>query len=207
MSHSIDSELDTLVARTAGRQPGRRIFHAVNGLLFWGLLHLTSIPADVLALSLGALFAVLLAVDLLRLRSESLNKLFFALFRLFASPREGSGIASSTWFTAGAGLAIAILPRPYAAGGILVLALADPIANWFGRLYGRQRFGSGTLFGSTLFWVVSFGILLPLGGVIPALTAASTTTLLEAARWKVDDNLVIPISAGGVLWLIAGVLG
>jgi dolichol kinase len=156
---------------------------------------------------LGGLSAVLLALDLVRLRSESLNRLFFTVFRHFASPREGSGIASSTWFVAGAALAIAILPRPYAAAGILVLALADPIANWFGRLYGQRRFGGGTILGSTLFWVVSFGLLLPVSGVIPALIAASTTTVLEAARWRLDDNLIIPVAAGGVLWLIAGVLG
>lgn len=207
MSHSTDSELNALVARTAGRQPGRRIFHAVNGLFFWGILHFTAIPGDGLALVLGGLFLFLLALDLVRLRIASVNKLFFTLFQPFASPREGSGIASSTWFAAGTALAVALLPRPYAAAGILVLSLADPMANWFGKIYGRRRFGGGTLFGSTLFCLISFGILWPVGGWLPALVATLATTVLEAARWKIDDNFVIPLSSGGVLWLMVGAFG
>jgi dolichol kinase len=104
-------------------------------------------------------------------------------------------------------LAIAVLPRPYAAAGILVLALADPMANWFGRRYGRRAFGSGTVLGSSLFLGVAVGVLWPIGGFFPALAAAVATTLLEAVPWKVDDNLLIPVSAGGLLWLTTGAFG
>lgn len=199
-----DAALQPLIAKTAGPQPGRRLFHAANGLVVWAILEHTTVPEPLLAATLGALFLLLLTADLLRLRIPALNRHFFQLFRHLASPREGKGIASSTWFAAGLALSILLLPRPFAAGGILVLSLADPVANWFGRRYGVRTFGTGTRLGSTLFYGVSFGVLLPIGGTIPALLAAAITTLAEAARWKVDDNLLIPLCAGGALWLLSG---
>lgn len=199
--------LDALVARTAGAQPGRRIFHGVNGLVIWGVLHLTGIETMTAAVLLAGMVAVALAIDLARLSHAPLNHLFFRLTPHLASPRERNRIASSTWYLVGMLGALLLVPRPYAEAGILVLALADPVASWFGRRYGRRPFGAGSVLGSTLFWCVALGALWPVAGLLPALLAATFVTLLEATPWPLDDNLVVPLGAAGGLWFAAGMLG
>ena len=89
------------------------------------------------------------------------------------------------------------------------MALADPVASWFGRKYGRRPFGSGTMLGSALFSFVTLTVLvlIPDVGIPTAIGATVLVTLIEVAKWPIDDNLSIPLSTAGVLWLLTGVLG
>jgi dolichol kinase len=196
-----------LVARTAGPQPGRRLFHAASGLVIWALLRFTGIDSWAAAALFGALAAAGLAFDIARLRVPALNRLFFRIFPALTSPRERNRVASSTWFFAGVALALAFFPRPFAEAGVLVLALADSAASWFGRRYGRRRFGSGSVLGSSVFWVVTMVILWPVAGVLPGLTAATAVTLIEAVPWRLDDNLTVPIATAAALALAMGTFG
>jgi len=199
--------LDVLVEATSGPQPGRRLFHAVNGLLIWAVLRYSGIETETAIVVLGVLFALALAGDLVRLRNPRLNLLFFRTFSYFASPRERRGMASSTWYLAGIVFALLLFPRPFAESGVLVLALADPAASWFGRRYGRRRFGTGSALGSAVFWLVAAGILWPLVGAGPALVAATAGALAEALPWRIDDNLSVPLVTAAALTLSSAVLG
>ena len=139
---------ETLVARTEGLQPWRRIFHAVSGILLalapgW-LGWAPGRVAILLAVGTGALFVA----DAVRLAVPSLNRLFFVTFRLLASPREAGGIASSTWYALGATLVWWAAPGTPAMAALLVLALADPAASVIGRRWGRRKLGKGTWEGS-----------------------------------------------------------
>lgn len=114
--------------------------HASFGILVAGMLTFLPIPRGwALALLVVALAATA-GLDLIRLRVPRVNAVFFRWFRYVASPREATGIASSTWYTLGMLLTVALFPRGAAVSGILVLALADPTASWVGRRWGRQRF-------------------------------------------------------------------
>jgi dolichol kinase len=194
------TRMATLVARTEGLQPWRRIFHALCGLIVVALL-VGLEPEWIVATGvLGVLTLVVLAADLLRLVRPELNRLFFRLFPALASPREERRLASSTWFLLGVFFAVVVFPREVTIPAILVLALADPAASWMGRRWGRRRFGAGTVVGSTVFFLVAALVLAPFVGPGVALAAAAVIALLEAAPWPVDDNLVIPLAAGVVLW-------
>ena len=199
--------LDLLVEATAGPQPGRRLFHAANGLVIWTVLRFSGIDTGAAVVVLGVLCAVALAGDLARLREPRLNRLFFRMFSHFASPRERQGVASSTWYLAGIVAALVLFPRPFAEAGVLVLALADPAASWFGRRYGKQRFGAGSLLGSATFWLVATGVLWPLAGAGPAVAAATVGALAEALPWRVDDNVSVPLATAAALTLSSAVLG
>jgi dolichol kinase len=194
------TRMATLVARTEGLQPWRRIFHALCGLIVVALL-VGLEPEWIVATGvLGVLTLVVLAADLLRLVRPELNRLFFRLFPALASPREERRLASSTWFLLGVFFAVVVFPREVTIPAILVLALADPAASWMGRRWGRRRFGAGTVVGSTVFFLVAALVLAPFVGPGVALAAAAVIGLLEAAPWPVDDNLIIPLAAGVVLW-------
>jgi dolichol kinase len=90
-------ELNTLVERTAGAQPWRKVLHAVTGLVIVTVLTVLEPSQRIRLLMLGAIASSLFALDLTRLVTPRANELFFRLFNRLASPREMRGIASSTW--------------------------------------------------------------------------------------------------------------
>jgi dolichol kinase len=195
-----DADLAVLVARTRGPQPWRRAFHAVNGLTLVGILVLVDPPWSWTVAALGGLTLLLFLSDLARFSVPALNRLFFRLLRPFASPREARGVASSTWYIAGCFLAVAVFPREVAVASILVLALADSVASYVGRRWGRRPFGSGSVEGSTAFFLVAFLVLVPMAGWAVAVVVAGITALVERTPWPLDDNLTVPLTAGLLLW-------
>ncbi|MCA9737127.1 MAG: hypothetical protein KC645_05840 [Gemmatimonadetes bacterium] len=199
-----EAALAALVERTTGLQPGRRLFHACNGLLFAWLVAGSGWPRPWLVLLFGSAFVILLTVDALRLADPRLNVLFFRAFLRLASPREHEGLASSTWYVAGVLLTTALFPAGTAGPAILVLALADPCASVIGRLWGRVKVGTGTLTGSAVFVVVATLVLssrIPPGA---ALACAVFVAVVEALPWPLDDNLTIPLAAAGALQVVLG---
>lgn len=193
--------LDHLVSRTEGLQPWRRVFHAFSGLMIVFVPFLAGWSRGTTLTLLTVALFVGLVLDVIRLRTTWVNRIFFRFFSGLASPREARGLASSTWYALGALVAFAVFPPPIAAGAIILLALADPAAGVVGRLVGRRRFGKGTVEGTTTFWVVGSAVLVPLVGWPHAVVAAAAAALAEIAPGLVDDNLVVPVVTGAVLWL------
>lgn len=196
-----ESELDGLVAATEGLQPWRRVFHALNGLalalvpalLQWDRITTLVVLASVLVLQI--------ILDVVRFRVEAVQKLFFRLLSRLASPREAVRAASSTWYTVGAMLVYALFPMGIASASILVLALADPAAGTVGRLFGRRTLGTGSVEGSTTFFITATLVLLFAVDWPAALVAALAATIVEIIPGLGDDNLTIPVVTGSVLWL------
>lgn len=190
--------------RFQGVQPWRRVFHAGNALVICFLppaLELTRGPTIVI---LCALLSGLVAFDLARLRIPRLNALFFTMFPSLASPRERVGIASSTWYLVGVIPVYALFTRAVAVPAILVLGLADPLASTLGRLWGRRRFGKGTVLGSSVFLAASFVVLAAFVGPVVAAPVALFVTCVEVLPWRLDDNLTVPPAAALGVWLAGG---
>lgn len=200
-----DRDLARLVARTEGVQPWRRVFHASSGLVLGlapGMLGFSR--SGILGL-LAAALGVALGLDLLRLRAPAVNRTFFRVFSGVASPREAKGMASSTWFVLGALVAYAAFPAPYASAGLVVLGLADPAASVVGRLWGSAPLGKGTRLGTATFFAVAWAVLWVMTGQpAPAFAVALCAAALEIVPGLVDDNLVVPLVTGGLLWLALG---
>jgi dolichol kinase len=201
------SDLDYLVESTRGLQPFRRLFHMAVGLSLagslWALQPVRG--ARLLAVAgLALLVAVLLGVDIVRLRMPELNVLFFRTLRSLASPREARGIASSTWYVVGILIAAILYPIEIVIPAILVLALADPAANYFGRRWGRRRIGKGTIEGVAVFVLVAAAILGFWAPPGTAVAAAVVGALVEVAPWwgRLDDNLTIPLAVATALWAL-----
>jgi dolichol kinase len=197
-----ESSLTDLVKKTEGLQPWRRLFHATNGTVLVLALRFLPVPTSLALLLLGTLLAVLILADALRLARPTLNLLFFQTFLRLASPREEKGIASSTWYVLGALLALILYPRSAALAGILTLALADPAASLAGRKWGRRKLGAGSLEGSLVFFLVASVVLSLFVPWPVAVASALGTSVVEALPWPVDDNLSVPLAAGGFLTLL-----
>lgn len=199
---AVEAELAVLVGHTEGLQPWRRVFHAVNGVIF--ALALTwFVPDRQVAIPILVLvLATLLMVDLVRLRNTRANTLFFRLLRPFASPREAQKIASSTWYVVGILLAMLLFPSSAVVPGILVLAFADPAASVLGRLLGRRRLGKGSVEGTLIFAAVAFLVLLPFVPPPVAAACAVVTALVEILPLGLDDNLTVPVTAAAMVFLL-----
>ena len=196
---SVVPELDALVARTAGPQPWRKVFHAFNATAV-AVAVVTLDPSDALLLgALGGIVLVLLGADFFRLRNDQANRLFFRTFAALASPREARGIASSTWYAIGLLAAFALFPREIGVSSVLVLGLADPLAGYVGRRFGRRPLLGGTLEGTLTFLVVAAAILMARHPVPVALLAAALSALAERRSWPLDDNLAVPLACGAAL--------
>jgi dolichol kinase len=191
--------LAQLVEHTRGPQPWRRLFHALNGLVIAAALTWLPLTRAQAAWLLGALLTALLVADFARLASPSANALFFRAFRRLVSPRELAAVASSTWYVAGILLAVVLFPRAAAVSGVLVLALADPLASYLGRRWGRRPFLGGTLEGSAIFLIIAAGILALRHPPALALLTAPMVTLVERRSWPLDDNFTVPLVCAGLL--------
>lgn len=197
------TDVDPLVARTGGAQPLRRIFHAANGVAVAVILVRLQ-PSRATAVGIGAtVLALQLLLDWIRLRFPAANAAFFRVFRHLASPREAKGIASSTWYTLGIVLAVAIFPRPAAVSGILVLALADPAASYLGRRFGRTAWLGGTIEGALVFAAVCLAVLAYRHGLLVALVVSLVLPLVERRSWPLDDNLTVPLACAGLVTLLS----
>jgi dolichol kinase len=195
------SELDALIARTEGPQWWRKVFHAFNAVVIAAAVAWAPWSDRTLLLVLGAVVALLLAGDVVRLSSPRVNATFFRAFGKLASPREATGIASSTWYAAGILAAVALFPRPEAIAGILVLGFGDPASAFVGRTVGRRPFLGGTLEGSLAFVVTAAAILALVAFPWPAvLVAALASAFAERTSWPLDDNFTVPVVCAGALF-------
>ena len=202
MTESTVPELDALVHRTSGPQPYRRLFHAACGLAIAAAVVWLPLPRSALLAIGGGAFLIQLASDLLRSRMEAANRLFYTAFRHLASPRDADGLASSTWYTLGVLLALAFFPQPAAVSGILILALADPVASYLGRRYGRRPFLGGSVEGSLVFLLAALAILGLRHPPLAAVPTAILATLAERRSWPLDDNLTLaPVTAAGLTFM------
>jgi phytol kinase len=116
------------------------------------------------------------------------------------------------WFPLGVVVvALAVPEHGSYAYGVLVMGLSDAAAGLVGRRYGHRAFrilgawktyaGSAAFFATTVaLTVAALGLI---GGVSPATVVglAATLTVVEASLGGGSDNLVLPVTAAGLLTL------
>lgn len=194
-----------LVERTRGVQPWRRAFHAGNGLLIGLAPSLLGFSRSLTVGILCGILAVAVSLDLVRLRNPAVNERFFRFLRVLVSPREAGQAASSTWYLVGAILAYLVFPWPYAGSAMVVLGVADPAASVVGRVWGTIPLGKGSVQGTLAFTAVAWAALaLLLGHPLAVLGVAAAVAVAEIIPGLIDDNLVIPLATGTLLWLVLG---
>ena len=195
-------ELATLVERTRGPQPWRRLFHAAVGITVVLVLRFL-VPSNTVALiAMGSALLMVLLFEWVRLTKPQLNLLFFRVLSPLVSAGEERKVVSSVWYLLGVFTVVGLFPREIALPSVLVMALADPAASYVGRRWGNTPLGTGTVTGSVTFVVTGTLVLLPYVEIAPALATAVVTAAVEALPWRLNDNLTIPVSAGLTLWIM-----
>ncbi|MEE9198248.1 MAG: hypothetical protein V3U26_00465 [Dehalococcoidia bacterium] len=185
----------------------RRAFHLVSGCLFPVLIFVLS-REPVVALAVVAVVASL-TLEVARWRSATINHWFLAWFSVLLKKEESTRWLASTYLLIATLAAILLFDAHIAALALLFLAIGDPLAALVGERFGRIRIGRKSLEGTLTFLGASLlvGGVLVAGGVEVsysiALAGAAVAALVELMPLPTDDNLTVPLAAGGVMMALA----
>lgn len=194
----------------------RKIWH-IGGVLILFLFY-TYAPLFICKIASILAFLILISIDYYRLRNHKVNKLVTHYLRPIMRQTEVNSLAGTTFLISGVLILVFSFDRIVVQLSLLYLALADPIASFFGIKYGKEKIlGNKTLQGflagfavcvcvSWLFLVVKdFDLWRALvasilGGFIGAMAE------LVPIR-GIDDNLTIPVISGSGLTIIFYIFG
>ncbi|KAH7882887.1 hypothetical protein F5I97DRAFT_1930508 [Phlebopus sp. FC_14] len=235
----------------------RKTLHSSIGIFTIYLYTSHGSPQHVI-IALSSALAVLIPIDLLRLRYPVFERAFENCVGIFMRDSEKKSSNGVIWYILGVNAVLVTLPLDIAVVSVLILSWADTAASTFGRLYGSLTprlpprllglplaprkslagFVAATITGAAVaagFWAFigpmrDAGLTWSWdGGVSPSFSGASTARS-SFAGWvgivtigavaglvsgvaealdlgSVDDNLSLPIIAGGCLWGLFKVLG
>ncbi len=152
-------------------------------------------------------FLVYLAVDFARHFHTGLASLFRKhFFGRVLREKEGPTLMGSTYFLFASILTILLFPKPIAIASLLILILSDTAAALIGKGFGRIPLFGKTLEGSLAFLITSLLIVWTIPGLdrLSGSFAALGASLIEALPIPLDDNLTIPLTAGGIMFFGMG---
>ena len=191
---------------------GRKLYHVLGGL---GLLSVYYVLGRERALVFYAvLFGLVLILDGARLMIPKLNRFMFTRFRSFIRPNEEHKLTGTAPYVLGIGFSLYAYAQPVATAAICFLAFGDVAATAIGERFGKTKIGNKSLEGTLAFIVaaaLSGWFLLSLLGVplhvwvmvLGVLVAAG----VELLTLPINDNLLIPLAAGGAMELALRMTG
>jgi dolichol kinase len=155
-----------------------------------------------------------LAADLSRHFLPAFRKFFHSIFGFMLRKHEidskKKNLSGATYVLISAVLVILLFPKIFAVAGFAVLIIGDTSAALFGRKFGKHKFLSKSLEGSSAFFVTSSIVIL----LTPKITGSIEEYLIGIVAvfvgmivenisfgWA-DDNLTIPVSIGLTMWAL-----
>jgi dolichol kinase len=153
------------------------------------------------------LFLGFLLVDLLRHFHRGTASLFEKyFFGNVLREKEKGTFMGSTYFLFASLLTLLLFPKPIAIASLLILILSDTAAALVGKWIGKLQVFGKTIEGSIAFLISSLLIvwLYPDLNRVSGTLGALGATLIELLPIKLDDNLTIPLVAGGIMLFAGG---
>lgn len=192
-------KLDTLEVR-------RQLFHICFGLVLLFLI------ANGILTSLHLLILLLLGGALSVLTRKFRLRPVYAILRFFEREHHlqkfpGKGVIS---FVTGTLLVLQLFPRDIAFASIMILTFGDSLSHFFGRHFGRVRNplnGVKSVEGNIIGGLAGFLAALSFVNPVHAFLASFGAMAVEAVELKmndqiVDDNIIVPLAAGTILYVI-----
>jgi dolichol kinase len=137
------------------------------------------------------------------------SRVFGFLLRAHEKNDEGRHLNGATYVLLSATLLILFFPKVIVITAFAILIVSDTSAALIGRRFGKHRFMTKSVEGSLAFFVSALVVVavspklayLPAEYVLGA-AAALVGALVEASAIGLDDNLSIPLSVGGLMWIM-----
>ncbi len=186
---------------------GRKIYHLAGGLILIGLY--ASLGRATGLLMLLGVFIFATGVDLARLNIPILNEFMYRHFSKFIRDSEKVKLTGTPWYVLGILCAAAFYDLPVAVYAVACLACGDVAATTVGERWGTIKIsGVKSLQGTAAFFAsaaIAGSIInlcwIPLSPAV-FLTGAAVAACVEILPIGINDNLTIPVIAGGVMRLM-----
>ncbi|MCO4773015.1 MAG: hypothetical protein KDA24_23480 [Deltaproteobacteria bacterium] len=194
----------------------RSLVHVTSGFVAFTIISL--LPGRAWLVGIASLFFVYAwVVEFIRRRSPSFNARVMAFYAPIAHAHEWDRVNSGTWYCT-ALFIIAMTGSPLVCAiAVLILGVSDPMAALIGRRWGKTKLVNGRSLEGTLAFAVSgtlvaslmsawvYPISLPQAFALAGV-AGVAGAIAELFSRSIDDNLTIPVAAGGAAWLLSLVL-
>ncbi len=189
----------------------RKLFHVFVGSSVLSIIYYLDWDKNTASIILGVATAFMLLFEIIRVKITKINELFIRTFKAFVRQEEKHKMLTVSYYFLGMFLTFLFFKRDIAILSILYLTFADPSAALIGKAFGKVKLiPNKTLEGS-----LSFGLVCL---IINSLYAPYTHTDILTSNYifylapvagmlaefivVLDDNLSIPIIAGGLLTLL-----
>ncbi|MBN2426155.1 MAG: hypothetical protein JXR46_12875 [Calditrichaceae bacterium] len=155
------------------------------------------------------LIAVFLAVgfliaDFMRMHFSIAKHYFQRIFlKLLKENEKKYELTGATYLFLGIATVFFIFDKKMAVCAALIVTIADPLAAVIGKYKGKINLWNKTLEGSITFFIVSLMIVFSFYGLTwEIFIVALIVTLMELLPVKLNDNLTLPVVAGGSLYTL-----
>jgi dolichol kinase len=146
------------------------------------------------------LAAVWLLVEGVRLRRPRIHEAFATVLPVFRDV-ETMRVSGAGWLMVGYAITV-WFPQPAATAGILVAALADPMASAIGTRFSRDK--NKTWAGSVAFLAVATAVLWSVGSRGPSVAIIAVIgAVLERWPLGLNDNLVVAPAIAAAVFAFA----
>lgn len=180
----------------------RKIWH-MSGVFTMFLAYVYMPPAVSMTI-LTVAWCLFVPFDFLRQKYPALNDWALHAFKPIMRQSEAKNLAGTTYLLTGVLLVDIVFPRPVVALTLLFLAFADPIASYFGILYGKDKiFGHKSIQGFmaaffvcmilTLVYLLAHNYLTDRLIVVSLLAGLVGAFAELIPIGKLDDNLTLPL--------------
>ncbi|MEE9165948.1 MAG: hypothetical protein V3U24_00580 [Candidatus Neomarinimicrobiota bacterium] len=181
----------------------RKIVHIAFAL--FPLSYLFFLDRDVMLWVLGILTGTIVVGEVLRMRFEFFSRLYRLIFGRMVREDESHSFTGATYTLTGSFLTVLIFEKHPAVFALLLLALADSTAALVGKRWGRTPLVEKTVEGTATFLAIAILLAVIVPGIpkFPAILAALVASVVELVPSPVDDNVMIPLSAGLTIALVS----
>jgi len=181
----------------------RKIIHlgcAVLPLLYY--FYLSREQIVILCSTISILFLI---AEILRFKHRKSEVLFQNIFfPLLREKEKNKHITGATYLFISATVTFIIFKKEIAVPAVMILTIADSFAAIVGKMTDSAKLFDKSLAGSVTFFIISIIILLlfvpDLGWLI--LVIAVIVTIIEVLPLPINDNLLISLSTGFILYLV-----
>lgn len=187
----------------------RKLWHFASGAVVVAALVIFAPAKRWAILILAAALVLMIVIDLVRFFSRRGKKLFWKHLGFLTSVKEERGPTTSLYYAASLLLCVLIFPVYAAIGGVISLAAGDPMAAIVGRRYGKLRIGGKSVEGGLTNAVVAFCLIfIFVRSVHVAAAGALAGAIVEMFDIRyLDDNITVPLAAGGAMVLAVRFFG
>ncbi len=164
------------------------------------------IERNPLLIILTTAFAAMVIIDILRMRSEFVRKVYGKFLGDILRPHENK--SERIYFTGGTYIILAFLlcilifEKNIAILSMLIIVFCDSAAAIAGKVFGKHHIGNKTLEGSISFFLtgaILFFLIIKPDNIVLAISGVFSLmliTVFELLPLKIDDNFSIPLIFG-----------